>query len=221
MAGISSPILYWPLLLLAAYLLGSIPFSNVLARFRGVDLRQVGSGNVGAGNLTRSVGWVWGASAALLDGLKGLVPVWIALRSGLGPGAAGLAGLAAVVGHNWSIFMKGRSGRGLATAAGLLVALNPVLVIWVTGWSVAGWRIGGGLAGFIGWGLLPVVSVALGAPFTESLLILLLSVVLIGRRMQGNTGDRMDTASMMKRAIYDRDLATNPSGESADDPLRP
>ncbi|HWB90097.1 MAG TPA: glycerol-3-phosphate acyltransferase [Acidimicrobiia bacterium] len=222
MPVISSPIMYWPLMLLGAYVLGSIPFAQVMARLRGVDLRQVGSGNVGAGNLTRTVGVGWGVTAAVLDGLKGLVPVWLALRYGLGPGAAGLVGVAAVIGHNWSIFMRGRSGRGLAPAAGLLLALNPAMIVWTTGWSLAGWKIGGGLAGFLGWGLLPIVSVALGNPVTESILILLLSAVLIGRRMQGNVGDYIDTASMMRRAVYDTDrVEGSTGGEAADDPLTP
>jgi glycerol-3-phosphate acyltransferase PlsY len=215
----TSPIVYWPLLLLGAYLLGSIPFAQVLARVKGLDLRVAGTGNVGAGNLTKTAGVGWGIAAGVLDGLKGLVPVLACLRAGLGVGAAGLVGLAAVIGHNWSLFMRGRSGRGLATAFGVILALHPPLAIWTTGWAVAGWKIGGGMAGFIGWGLLPIVSVALGGPITESLLILLLSAVLIGRRMQGNPGDAMDRASMMQRAIYDRDLVGGPTGEAADDPL--
>ncbi|HXV71807.1 MAG TPA: glycerol-3-phosphate acyltransferase [Acidimicrobiia bacterium] len=217
----SSPIVYWPLLLLGAYLLGAIPFAQILARINGVDLRNVGSGNVGAGNLKTSVGSTWALLAGILDGLKGLVPVWLSLRAGLGPGAAGLVGVAAVIGHNWSIFMRGRSGRGLATAFGLILALNPALAVWTTGWAIAGWKIGGGLAGFIGWGLLPIVSVALGSPATESLLIALLAVVLIARRMQGNLGDVTDGSSMMRRAIYDQDLVTEGSGETADGPLIP
>ncbi|HUG32987.1 MAG TPA: glycerol-3-phosphate acyltransferase [Acidimicrobiia bacterium] len=216
---VSSPIVYWPLLLLAAYVLGSIPFAQVMARLSGVDLRVSGTGNVGAGNLTKSVGVGWGLAAGILDGLKGLVPVWLCLRSGLGPGAAGMVGLAAVVGHNWSLFLRGRSGRGLATAFGVIVALHLPLAIWTTGWAVAGWKIGGGLAGFFGWGLLPVVSVALGAPVTESLVVVLLMAVLLGRRMQGNPADEMDWGSMTRRAIFDRDLVTNGSGETADDPL--
>jgi len=216
----NSPIIYWPLMLLAAYLVGSIPFAQVLARVHGVDLRHAGTGNVGAGNLKKTVGAGWALAAGVLDGLKGLVPVWLGLRfGGFGPGAAGLVGLSAVVGHNWSFFMRGRSGRGLATAFGLIVALHPPLAIWTTGWAVAGWRIGGGMAGFFGWGLLPIVSIALGGPVTESLLILLLATVLIGRRMQGNPGDLMDRRSMMRRAIYDRDLVPDRSGETADDPL--
>ncbi|HET8740433.1 MAG TPA: glycerol-3-phosphate acyltransferase [Acidimicrobiia bacterium] len=215
----TSPIVYWPLLLLGGYLLGSIPFAQVLARLHGVDLRKEGTGNVGAGNLTKVVGVGWGFAAAILDGLKGLVPVLLCLNAGLGPGAAGLVGLTAVIGHNWSIFMRGRSGRGLATAFGLVLALHPPLAIWTTGWAIVGWKVGGGIAGFIGWGLLPVVSVALGAPITESLLILLLSAILIGRRMQGNPGDAMDLSAMMRRALYDGDLTEDAARDTADDPL--
>ena len=216
---VSSPIVYWPLLLLAAYLLGSVPFAQVLARARGVDLRSAGTGNVGAGNLTKTVGAGWGLAAGILDGLKGLVPVWLCIRSGLGPGAAGLVGLSAVVGHNWSVFLRGRSGRGLATAFGLILALHLPLAVWTAGWAVAGWKIGGGFAGFLGWGLLPFVTLALGAPLTESMVILLLAAVLIGRRMQGNPGDEMDWGAMMRRAIFDRDLVADGSGETAEDPL--
>jgi glycerol-3-phosphate acyltransferase PlsY len=216
---VASPIVYWPLLLLAAYVLGSIPFAQVVARAHRVDLRETGTGNVGAGNLTKTVGVGWGLVAGILDGLKGLVPVWLCLRSGLGPGAAGLVGVSAVIGHNWSVFLRGRSGRGLATAFGLIIALHPPLAIWTTGWAIAGWRIGGGVAGFIGWGLLPVVTVALGVSATESLVILLLSTVLMGRRMQGNPTDEMDWSSMTRRAIFDRDLVSEGSAETADDPL--
>lgn len=221
MPGIPSLLTSWPLLLAGSYLLGSIPFAQVLARLHGVDLRETGTGNVGAGNLSRSVGWGWGTLAAVLDGLKGLLPVALALASGLGPGASGLAGIAAVVGHNWSIFMKGRSGRGLAAAAGMVLALHPTLVVWTGLWALAGWRIGGGLAGFFGWGLLPIVSVALGRPITESLVVLLLSTVLIGRRMQGNLGDSMEWADMMRRAIFDREPSAERAGETADEPLMP
>jgi len=217
----SSPIVYWPLLLLGGYLLGAVPFAQILARLNGVDLRKVGSRNVGAGNLRNAVGLPWALLAGILDGLKGLVPVWLCLRGGLGPGAAGLVGVAAVMGHNWSIFMRGRSGRGLATAFGLILALNPALAVWTTGWAIAGWRIGGGLAGFIGWGLLPIVSIALGSPATESVLIGLLAVILISRRMQGNLGDETDGAAMMRRAIYDNDLVAEGSRETADGPLIP
>jgi glycerol-3-phosphate acyltransferase PlsY len=129
--------------------------------------------------------------------------------------------VAAVIGHNWSFFMRGRAGRGLATAFGLALGLNPALTIWTTGWALAGWKIGGGLAGFVGWGMLPIVSIALGAPITESLVVLLLTTILIGRRMQGNPEDSQDFSAMMQRAVYDRDLVGAPSRDAADDPLTP
>ena len=221
MPGISSPIVYWPLLLAGAYLLGSVPFAQVLARLNHVDLRTVGTGNVGAGNLTKEVGLFWGVVAAVLDGLKGLAPVLIARQAGLGLGAAGIAGVAAVIGHNWSIWMRGRAGRGLASSAGMLVALDPALIVWTAGWSVAGWRIGGGLAGFLGWGLLPIVAVALGRPPTESLVLVLLSAILIGRRVQGNEADQAGAAPSLRRAIFDRDVVADELGEGAEGPLIP
>lgn len=221
MPGISSPIVYWPLLLAGAYLLGSVPFAQVLARFKKVDLREVGTRNVGAGNLTREVGLPWGVVAAILDGLKGLAPVLLARQAGLGLGAAGLAGVLAVVGHNWSIWMRGRAGRGLASSAGMLVALDPAMVAWTAGWAVAGWRIGGGLAGFLGWGLLPIVAVALGRPPTESLVLLLLSAIVIGRRIQGSEADEAGMAPSLRRAVFDTDVVGDELGEGAEGPLTP
>jgi glycerol-3-phosphate acyltransferase PlsY len=222
MPSVDSPLVYWPALLVGAYLLGSIPFAQVAARLHGIDLRKVGTGNVGAGNLSRQVGWGWGVAAAVLDGLKGLGPVWIARHFGLGLGAAGMAGLAAVVGHNWSILLRGRSGRGLATSVGLVLGLDPVLLVWTGGWAVGGWKIGGGLGGFLGWGMLPLVAMALFRPPNETLLLALLSVVLMGRRMQGNGADERGLElPPLKRIIYDNDLAPEELPGRAEDPAVP
>lgn len=215
------PLVYWPVLLVGAYLLGSIPFAYLLARARGVDLRVVGSGNVGAGNLSRVVGWQWGAAAAVLDVLKGLLPVWVARSIGMGLGAAGMVGLAAVLGHNWSMWLRCRSGRGLATSFGVILPLNPALLIWPAGWSLVGFKIGSGLAGFLGWGLLPIVSVALGRPPAESLFLLLLAMVLMVRRMQGNPDSPRGTAAALKRAVHDKDGLVDDYPEAAEDPLTP
>ncbi len=217
----SVSLVYWPLLLVAAYLLGSIPFAQVLARINGVDLREVGTGNIGAGNLTKNVGKAWGLTAGLLDGFKGLIPVLIAKEMGLGPGAAGLAGLAAVIGHNWSIFIRGRSGRGLATSVGVILGLDPVLLVWTTGWAVAGWKIGGGVGGFLGWGLLPLVAMAMGRPPTEYLFLLLLSTVLMGRRIQGNPDSERGVRPSLRRAVFDSDPGDHDFPHTVDEPLTP
>jgi glycerol-3-phosphate acyltransferase PlsY len=211
-------LLSWPLLLVGAYLVGSIPSAQLLARLKGVDLRQVGSGNIGAGNLTHAVGPQWGLAAGVFDGLKGLVPVLVARYIlDMGLAASGMAGLAAVIGHCWSIFVRGRAGRGLATSAGLMFVLDPVLLVWVGGWSLAGWRIGSGFAGFLGWGLLPLVAIALGRPGTVVLFLVLLAATLMLRRAQGNPGDVEGANNVLRRLLYDRDPLEPAYGETAAD----
>ena len=208
----------WPLLLIGAYLVGSIPSAQLLARLKGVDLRQVGSGNIGAGNLTHSVGPQWGLTAGVFDALKGLVPVLLARYVlDMGLAASGMAGLAAVIGHCWSIFVRGRAGRGLATSAGLVFVLDPVLLVWIGGWSLAGWRIGSGFAGFLGWGLLPLVAIALSRPGTEILFLVLLATTLMLRRAQGNPGDVEGANNVLRRLLYDRDPFEQVYGETSAD----
>lgn len=112
---------------LVSYLIGSIPFAFLLAKWRGrVDLRTVGSKNVGARNLARQFGWGWGAFGALLDILKGALAIFIAGNLIFqNPPGLYYAGAAAVAGHNWPIFLKFHGGKGLATAAGVVLALAP------------------------------------------------------------------------------------------------
>lgn len=215
----SMPIAYWPLMLAGAYVLGSIPFAQIVARVNGMDLRRVGLGNVGAGNVTANIGKGWGTLAAILDATKGFLPVYLGRKIGLGPGAAGMLGLAAVVGHNWSLFMKGRSGRGLATSAGILLALEPFLLLWPTAWAIVGWKIGGGIAGFLGWGLLPFVAIALNQPPTEIALLFLLATVLMARRMQGNPDSPRDIDSTLRRALYDDPYSD--LSDTVEDPITP
>lgn len=111
-----------------AYLLGSIPFGVLISRkFYGVRIQEKGSGNTGATNVWRVLGAKAGAPTLALDVLKGAGAVWIAMA--LDPGALGTAlgaGLAAIVGHNWSCFLQGKGGKGVATSAGVFLALIPV-----------------------------------------------------------------------------------------------
>jgi len=115
------------LLLVGAYLLGSIPFSYLVARVFGVaDVRKVGSGNVGATNVMRSAGKGAGVAALLLDAAKGAVATGAATR--LFPGSAWLpplAALAAVFGHVFPVWLGFRGGKGVATGAGALLPLAP------------------------------------------------------------------------------------------------
>jgi glycerol-3-phosphate acyltransferase PlsY len=113
-------------LALGAYLLGSIPFGMVLARAKGVDLRKVGSGNIGATNVARAMGKGWAVLVLLADAAKGFVPVWAGQRWGLPPAAVAVAGFAAIVGHMFTVFLRGRGGKGVATSLGVALALSPL-----------------------------------------------------------------------------------------------
>jgi glycerol-3-phosphate acyltransferase PlsY len=128
--------------LLIAYLVGSVPFAYLLARRRGIDLRAVGSGNVGASNVLRSSGVSTAVLAMCLDVVKGALAVLVAQRLVGGVGASVAAGLASVVGHIYPVWLRFRGGKGVATAAGVFAVLLPmalgiagavfVIAVWVT-----------------------------------------------------------------------------------------
>jgi glycerol-3-phosphate acyltransferase PlsY len=136
-------------LCLLAYLLGSIPFGLLIARtFRGLDPREAGSRNVGATNVARLCGFRYGALVLVCDALKGLLPTWLALRLGLPPLLASLAGLCALLGHLFSIFLRFKGGKAVSTTIGvfiplsfpalLLSALICILLIWRSGYVSLG-----------------------------------------------------------------------------------
>ncbi|HEV2281631.1 MAG TPA: glycerol-3-phosphate 1-O-acyltransferase PlsY [bacterium] len=114
-----------PAVIALAYFIGALPTGLILVRaLRGEDIRKYGSGNIGAVNVLRVAGPAVAAAVLLVDVLKGLVPVLLALRAGLAPWAVVAAGLAAIAGHNWSVFLGFRGGKGIATSAGVLAGLS-------------------------------------------------------------------------------------------------
>ena len=120
----------------ASYLFGATPFGYLAGRMRGMDIRQHGSGNIGATNAFRVLGKPTGITVFVLDFLKGLLPVLIAgYLYPDSPFAALLAGIGAIVGHNFTFWLGFRGGKGIATSAGVLLALLPIamlvgLVVW-------------------------------------------------------------------------------------------
>ena len=135
----TSQLLLAAVLVVAAYLAGSVPFSFLVARARGVDLRTVGSGNIGGANVWRSVGFGPFVVAAVLDMLKGMLPT-LAARWLL-PGqfvVIVLTGVAAVLGHTFPIFLGFKGGKAVATSGGVLLAIAPLLVpIGIAAWAAA------------------------------------------------------------------------------------
>lgn len=132
----------------AAYLIGSIPFALIMARRLGADLRRTGSGNLGAANVARASGWVAGLLVAALDVAKGALSVAIAARVSAHSSVPAIAGVAAVVGHVYPVWLRFRGGKGVATACGVFSVLTPAAVppaiavfvatVWITKYVSAG-----------------------------------------------------------------------------------
>jgi glycerol-3-phosphate acyltransferase PlsY len=116
------------LLVILAYLIGSIPVGVILSRAKGTDPRNVGSGNIGATNVMRAAGKVTGILTLAGDVLKGLIPVVVCKQTGQPDMIVAAAGLAVFVGHLFPIFLKFKGGKGVATALGVCLGLVPYAV---------------------------------------------------------------------------------------------
>ncbi len=116
-----------------AYLIGSIPFGVLLARARRVDLRRHGSGNIGATNVARTLGPGAGLFTLLGDALKGVLAVWLAERVLGSPAGVAGAGVFAFLGHVFSVFLKFRGGKGVATGLGVFAWLTPGATLCAAG----------------------------------------------------------------------------------------
>lgn len=122
--------MHWAAYLLLAFLSGSVPFSWLLGKLKGVDLREHGSGNPGATNLLRTCGTAMGVAGLLLDAVKGAAPVLVAISSAAPqPWLPGAAVLSAILGHVFMPWFGFRGGKGVATALGALLVLAPIPVL--------------------------------------------------------------------------------------------
>ncbi len=111
---------------IAGYLFGSVPWAFIIGKINGIDIRKQGSGNVGATNVMRVLGRKWGILCFVLDFLKGLLPVLAVKILTEAPDALVItAGLSTVAGHIWSVFLKFKGGKGMATGGGVLVGIAP------------------------------------------------------------------------------------------------
>lgn len=125
------------LVILASYLIGSIPFSYLFSKFKGQDPRRAGTGNIGATNALVVAGPAAGILALIGDIAKGVLVVQLARYFNLSDWGIALCGLAAVAGHDFSVFLKFSGGKGVATTGGALIALGPlfamlVLLLWLS-----------------------------------------------------------------------------------------
>ncbi len=153
---------------LAAYLIGSLSFAVLVSRAMGLgDPRSYGSGNPGATNVLRSGNKGAAVLTLVLDALKGFMPVWAVAAFGapwgLGEGTAALVGVAAFLGHLWPVFFGFKGGKGVATAAGVLIGLNP----WLGVGTLVTWLV---IAYFLRYSSLAALVSALFAPFYQLLI---------------------------------------------------
>ena len=153
---------------LAAYLIGSLSFAVILSRAMGMaDPRTYGSGNPGATNVLRSGNKLAAILTLLLDALKGFVPVFVVQQFGaavgLLEGSVALVGLAAFLGHLWPVFFRFKGGKGVATAAGVLLGINP----WLGLATLLTWII---IAAFFRYSSLAAIVSAVFAPFYQLLI---------------------------------------------------
>ena len=115
-------------MMIFAYLLGSVPTGYLMGAWKGIDVRTVGSGNIGATNVARLVGKRQGILTLVADAAKGFIPVFAAIQLGFAPAAA-LVGSAVFLGHLYPIFLKFQGGKGVATALGVFAGLAPLATL--------------------------------------------------------------------------------------------
>jgi glycerol-3-phosphate acyltransferase PlsY len=181
-------LLYSLLAIVAAYLVGSLSFAVIVSRLMGLaDPRSYGSKNPGATNVLRSGNRAAAVLTLAFDALKGYVPVlaaaWAAPRAGWGSLTIGLVGLAAFVGHLWPVFFRFQGGKGVATAAGVLLALNTglgaaTLLTWVI---VAYFFRFSSLASLVSAAFAPFYQLLIWGASTQVLAIAVMSLLLIWR----------------------------------------
>lgn len=184
--------------ILAAYLMGSVPFGMLAAGLKGVDLRSVGSGNIGATNVLRGAGKLAAIFTLLGDGLKGAAAVALGKLLGFSLLVQGLMGLSAVIGHNFSFLLKFKGGKGVATSMGMILVYMPVqglltVGLWVLVALVTRYSSLAAIASFVA---LPVFVLLAGLDI-ERLLVTLALVALIIQRHAGNI-ERLSKGSERK-----------------------
>ncbi|MBC7237558.1 MAG: glycerol-3-phosphate acyltransferase [Chloroflexi bacterium] len=209
-----SPSLEQILLIMIGYVSGSICFAYLAGRlWRSFDLRLYGSRKLSASNVYNYLGFGGMALVGILDIAKAVLPIWFAAQLGQGMGTRVLVGLAAMVGHNWSLFLSFKGGRGIGAALGLLLLTFPLGVFWILAWVAAGRLVphmaaAPALAGIAGLPLLALWRGQSSAVVWGCVGILIITVV---KRIEGNRlpfpAGESARHVLLRRLLLDRDIA--------------
>jgi len=180
---------------------------------KGIDLRKVGSGTVGASNVWYNVGHAWIFPVSLFDVfVKGMTPALVARAFDLDLDVQVLASLLAVAGHNWPVFLKFQGGRGIAPTVGMLLAMGRLELAVFMVVSTAGWQLTQSSAVWvlIAFGTMPLVSLWLGRPTEYAGLMAGVLVITIAKRLASNSLSSPGMSFprlMLNRLLFDRDIA--------------
>ena len=208
------------LLIIASYLLGSMPLSYLTGRARGVDIKKQGTQQVGAGNLWRTTSRTLGLFVGIYDFLKGMLMVYIARTVGLDASLQLFVGIAVIIGHNWPVFLKFHGGRGIATMLGLIIILPslnlPAITIWplIVFFAVA-------IAILVvlhrtpvpilfGLVAMPVASAIAKEPLALTMGYLALLLIIVIKRLTAQPNSRIPASDigqvLLNRFLFDRDV---------------
>ena len=204
------------MLIVGAYLVGAIPSAYIVARYmKGIDIRRYGSGNAGATNVMAHVGAVAGLALGTFDCLvKGVLPVVIGRLLDFPLGVQVSAGLAAVVAHNWSPFMRLTGGRGVATASGLVIGFflwQEILVLIVV-MGIIGRLMykDTGFWTFVAMITLPILTFVFDRPAEIVAMSASIGIILMAKRLTANwerpAGDNTLVGVLPRRLLWDRDV---------------
>jgi glycerol-3-phosphate acyltransferase PlsY len=205
-----------PLLIVAGYLLGSIPAAHLASRWiKGADLRQYGSGTISGSMVWEHVARWAILPVGLFDLGKAALPTWLGLRLGLGMPVAAVAGLAAVAGHNWPVFFHFTGGRGLACFMGLLLVIFPWGFPWMLAFLAVGWLLGDSAPfALVSLVTLPVFAQLVGGPETVTLATAGMLLLTLAKRLEANRRPLPPPGPerrrvLLRRLFLDRDIASH------------
>ena len=204
------------LLIVGAYLVGSIPTGYLAAQLlKGIDLRRYGSGTPTGSMVYEHVARWAVVPVGLFDLGKAALPTWLALQLNLGMGVAIAAGLAAVAGHNWPVFLGFTGGRGLSGFLGVLVVVFPLGAVWLLAFLLVGWRLGDSTVWTLaGLATLPIFSWTVDGPAIVPVAVGAMLLLTLAKRLEANRRplpppgpDRRRV--VVRRLLFDRDVSSH------------